>query len=136
MMSNVTQYFQQAELALAAYSNLNSDMPLEAYKTALQQGGVGMSQSQAEQFATRFKVVDQFISFGVIGTGFSATVFEAVSGPDAGKRYLAIRGTESSSLLDFIADADLALFNGVAALQAVDLYNQTKGTGVDFFLSH
>lgn len=48
-------------------------------------------------------------------------MFEEISGPNAGKRYLAIRGTEPSSLLDLIADADLALVNGVAARQAVDL---------------
>jgi len=38
-MSNVMQYFQQAELALAAYSDLNSQMTIEAYIVALQQNG-------------------------------------------------------------------------------------------------
>jgi hypothetical protein len=55
-MSNTTQYFQQAELALAAYSNLTTSMSLVAYVTALQQGGEGMSTAQAQKFAEAWRV--------------------------------------------------------------------------------
>lgn len=127
-MSNVMQYFQQAELALAAYSDLNGQMTLEAYKVALQQDGNGMTLTQAENFASQWRVVDQydgmveetyFDEFGqehkiLNPTGLSATVFENVDG----QRYLAIRGTQPSDLNDLITDViDIGAL-GTAEFQA------------------
>lgn len=81
-MSTVQNYFTQAELALAAYADLVTAEPNVAkLKDA------GMSQVQADRFATQWRVIDQY---SPVSSGLSATVFEEVS---SGKRYLAIRGT-------------------------------------------
>jgi Ca2+-binding RTX toxin-like protein len=86
-MNGIANYFQHAELAFAAYSNLAPGMILDDYEAALRDGGRGMSRTQAERFASSWRVVDQFNdSF----SGLSATVFEEVA---TGRRYLAIRGT-------------------------------------------
>jgi hypothetical protein len=102
-MSNTTQYFQQAELALAAYSNLTTGMSLVAYVTALQQGGKGMSTAQAQKFAEAWRVVEQYTDSA---SGLSVTVFAPTNDPNA--RYLAIRGTEPSAN-DLTTDGLLAL---------------------------
>lgn len=113
-MSTIMESYKQAELALAAYSNLMPGMTMDAYITALRDGGQGMTPTQAAAFATAYMVVDQYTD---PASGFSATVFER-----GGQRYLAIRGTQPSDVLDLIADADLAL-SGAAAKQTVALYN-------------
>ena len=64
--------FKQAELALAAYSDLNSSMVPSEYLIALQDDGNGLSSTQAQVFANRYQVVDQHSD----ATGLSATVFE------------------------------------------------------------
>jgi len=95
-MSIITEYYMQAEFALAAYSNLTKGISGKDYTDALQDGGNGMSAVQAADFASKWLVVDQYND----ATGVSATVFQAVSG---GAKYLAIRGTEG--LTDYLADA-------------------------------
>lgn len=110
-MNTINTYFIQAELSLAAYGTFTvGAIPL----TKLTGNDVGMSATQAAAFATAFTVVDQYTD---PASGFSATVFER-----GGQRYLAIRGTQPSDVLDLIADADLAL-SGAAAKQTVALYN-------------
>lgn len=62
-MATITQYFEQAQLSLAAYAlNLTPGMfggtdPNSPYIKALTDGG--MSQTQAETFASTYTVVDQ-----------------------------------------------------------------------------
>ncbi|MDP2199091.1 MAG: hypothetical protein Q8K01_10945 [Sulfurimicrobium sp.] len=113
MTTTIAKYFENAELSLAAYAaNLLPSMSLLDYVTALK--GAGMSQSQADNFASDYAIVDQYTN---ASTGFSATVFKKGT-----QTYFSIRGTEITSLLDLVADADLAL-SGAAARQIVDLYN-------------
>ncbi|MDY0014281.1 MAG: hypothetical protein RBS40_15510 [Rhodocyclaceae bacterium] len=105
-MSDAIQNFLQSELALAAYSNLNTDMPLEAYRGALQQGGKGMSLSQAQNFTEDWSIIDQHTD---PSSGLSATIFQkVVDGNPTGPKYLAIRGTEPNAA-DLTADGLLAL---------------------------
>ena len=121
-MSNTTEIlFQQSALALAAYAkDLHFGITGQPYADALKEAG--MTQTQAEHFAAEWSVVDQYTDSG---SGFSATVFEKDS-----QRYLAIRGTEPSDVLDLIADIDLAV-GGAAAKQIVALYNYVQRlTGV------
>lgn len=75
-MNSTVTYFEQAELALAAYSNLTSGMTDAAYKLALIDDGKGMTSAQASAFAAKWNVVDQYTD---PNTGASATVFQAVS---------------------------------------------------------
>lgn len=105
-MNSTVTYFEQAELALAAYYNLAPDMTRAAYEAALRGDGDGMSAAQASAFAAKWNVVDQYSD---ITSGASATVFQAVSG---GPKYLAIRGTDFG--LDFVVD--YFIFNGVPSL--------------------
>ncbi|MBY0341249.1 MAG: hypothetical protein K2Q19_08810, partial [Rhodocyclaceae bacterium] len=87
-MNNVESLYTEAELALAAYSTLYVGISRSDYVSALQQGGQGMSQSQAKKFADEWQVVDQYTD---LETGVSATVF---LNKEDGKTYLAVRGTE------------------------------------------
>ena len=93
-MSTLTEYYKEAELALAAYANLTFGMITDVYKKALEDAG--LSAAQAAHFAATYTVVNQFTD---PATGLSATVFENIAD---GKRYLAIRGTEG--LTDYIVD--------------------------------
>ena len=136
-MSSINTCFIQAELSLAAYGtfSIGSIDPNQ-----LTNPDVGMSPAQAAVFAATYTVVDQYTD---PSSGFSATVFE-----HAGQRYLAIRGTEKGSLLDYVADADLAL-SGAATKQIVSLFNyvhrlngtkvqpvaQLEGNGQDYILN-
>lgn len=95
-MSAVSEYYLQAELSLAAYSNLFNGITGQQYENALKDAGKGMSAAQATDFATKYTVVQQFTD---PITGVSATVFQEIS---TGNRYVAIRGTEG--LTDYLAD--------------------------------
>jgi len=111
--------FEQAQLSLAAYAlDLRRGMPGAAdtdYTNALR--FAGMSQTQAAQFANTYTVVDQYTD---PTTGLSATVFQK------GTQYvLALRGTEVTDILDYIADAQL-LFGGAARAQIVSLYDYVQ----------
>jgi len=86
-MSQIQAYFTEAELALAAYANLNlGTLNTPSQQEALR--GAGLSPSQAVRFANNWRVVDQLNN---PLSGLSATVFEEIT---TGKRYLAIRGTD------------------------------------------
>ncbi len=98
-MSNLTEYFKNSELALAAYADLSQGTP---DIDELYDDGKGMSPTQAARFASRWRVVDQYTD---PRTGLSATVFEEVG---TGERGLAIRGTQLEAG-DLLADGLLAL---------------------------
>lgn len=68
-MSQITEYFKQAELALAAYADLS--IPVAQYPAALRDAG--MSATQARDFASKWAVVTQYTD---PITGVSATVFQ------------------------------------------------------------
>ena len=101
-MSTITESFKQAELALAAYSNVTPGISGTPYTKALEADGAGMSPAQAEHFSEQWLVVEQYAD---PLSGLSATVFEEVA---SGRRHLAVRGTEGLS--DLFTDLiDIAL---------------------------
>ena len=53
-MSAISEYYLQAELSLAAYSNLFTGITGQQYKNALIDGGDGMSDAQATAFAAKW----------------------------------------------------------------------------------
>lgn len=118
-MATITNYFEQAQLSLAAYSlNLQRGMFGAAdtnYIRALR--NAGMSDAQATEFAKNYSVIDQYTD---PATGLSATVFQKGT-----QYFLALRGTEVTDILDYIADAQL-LFGGAARAQIVSLYNYVQ----------
>jgi Ca2+-binding RTX toxin-like protein len=85
-MSVITEYYKEAELALASYANLTGGMSNTDYINALR--AAAFSAAQASAFAAKWNVVTQYTD---PVTGVSATVFQAVAG---GPNYIAIRGTE------------------------------------------
>ncbi len=99
----MNNYFKQAELALAAYSNLNPGMSLNDYLIALGNNGEGLSSSQADTFATNYSVKAEHSD----ATGVSATVF---FDNNTGETYLAIRGTEITDPGDLFAGLSITLF--------------------------
>lgn len=126
-MNTAIDYFVQSELALAAYATLSPGLP---DVLALQDNGKGMSQKQAEEFSSAYIVAAQYTD---PTTGVSATVFQ----DSAGKKYLAIRGTELAAS-DLTADGLLALgipsalnpqFNALKTQIDTWLANGTLGTG-------
>lgn len=68
-MNSITEYFNQSELAFAAYANL---IPGVDPVPALQDTSVGMSPTQARDFASKWNVVTRYTD---PITGVSATVF-------------------------------------------------------------
>ena len=95
-MSTIADYLSQAELALAAYSQLKAGISGTQYLSALRDSGRGLAFDQASTFASRWRVVDQRNDST---SGLSATVFEESA---TSKRYLAIRGTDD--LIDVATD--------------------------------
>ena len=121
-MSTVTSLFDQAQLAEAAYANFldnsgNLLTNINDIKAALI--AKDFSPIQATDFVTHWRVINQSPPLGLLGSGFSATVFESLDHP--GQYSLSIAG--STSLTDFNADALLIATDGVAVSQLVDLYN-------------
>ncbi|SMB26132.1 protein of unknown function [Sterolibacterium denitrificans] len=98
-MTAISDFANQADLALAAYASLTSGISGKVYTDALQV--IGMSSTQATEFSQRWVVIDS-IEFS---NGAAATVFEEIGKP--GIRYLAVRGTELGAA-DILADAILA----------------------------
>lgn len=133
-MDDIKQYSLQADLALAAYATLSSGEPNTVNLEA-----IGMSSSQAIDFAKCWTVVEQYThselvpvldEFGLptgeytnYSNGVSATVFEDV---ESGRRYLAVRGTELG-VADLVADAILATgFSPEVNPQFVSLRTQVQ----------
>jgi hypothetical protein len=109
-MSNVSAYWDQGELSLAAYANLTKGMVGEAFKVALTGGGQILATDQANLFALTYDVV----AVHTDSNGLSATVFGRKDG--TGEKCLAIRGT--NDLDDLLTDlVDIALL-GTTALQS------------------
>ena len=121
-MATISEYFEQGQLSQAAYaSGLMSNMsgggnpgdPSD-YADLLIDGG--MSETQAIDFANKYKVVDQYEDSG---SGFSGTVFQDTSG----KIFMAMRGTEPTSGSDWSTNiADIGS-DGIAIDQGIALYN-------------
>ena len=109
-MSTIQDYYIQAELALAAYANLQPGVP---NIDRLQDDGKGMSALQAQHFAENWRVIDQYNGqvqdsyyddFGqlvtcLVQTGLSVTIFEEVG---SHKQVVAVRGTQD--FLDIVTD--------------------------------
>jgi hypothetical protein len=99
------EYFNHAELALAAYANgLNESIETN---TKLKNGG--FSTTQADAFILKYTVIDQHTD----ATGLSATIF---ANDATGETFLAIRGTQMTDPGDLLAGLSLAIF-GSTVLQ-------------------
>ena len=110
-MSTISNYYKYSELAFAAYSNLAPGMLLQDYIDALMNNNRGMSQTQAEDFAKTYTVIDQYND---PSSGLSVTLFQDAGGHQT----VAIRGTTPTDLLDLETDMiDIALL-GTPAYQA------------------
>lgn len=115
-MNTVQNLFQQAQLAEAAYADF---VTYTDPKAALKAGG--FSDKQADGFLADWRFIDQYDNSawgGLVGTGFSATLFKDI---DTGEYSFAIRGSKGAN--DFIADAQLIATDGIAVQQVVDMYN-------------
>lgn len=125
-MATVADYFEHAQLSMAAYAvGLQEGMfgggEGSPYHTALV--GAGMSSSQATKFANTYTVIAQSPDTGFFGNGFSATVFE---NNDTGAITIAIRGTElPSGFINDLLGTDIGDigFDGIAVSQGIALYN-------------
>ncbi|SDE72756.1 hypothetical protein, partial [Desulfuromonas thiophila] len=120
---NISEYFRFAELAQAAYYDLQSGI---VDPDVLYDDGDGMAKKQAEDFADNWTVLDQYDGmvedtyydeFGdeqtfLNPTGLSVTLFD----DGKGNQVVAIRGTDD--LDDFVTDfIDIALL-GTTEFQA------------------
>lgn len=113
-MDSITDYFEQAEFALAAYSNLNSDLSFDDYVLALRDDGKSFSFSQATTFADTYRVVDQYND---PNSGLSAAIFRHADDVSNTNSFLAIRGTEPSDINDLFAGLSIALIGDTTKLQ-------------------
>jgi Ca2+-binding RTX toxin-like protein len=100
-VSLIRDYFTQAELALAAYADLQPGVPNTG---KLQDDGRGMSPAQAQRFSEQWRVVDSPYNDPI--TSVSATIFQEIA---TGQKTLAIRGTQGPS--DFVAN--YFILNGI-----------------------
>lgn len=120
-MSTITEYYRQAELALASYSTLYYGISDDTYIDALKRGSKGMTQVQAQTFASNWRVIDQQPN---TDSGFSATVFQNI---DDNSYVLSIRGTETSIIdgaIDWSTNLGDIGGDGLAIAQAIDLFNR------------
>jgi hypothetical protein len=105
-MSEILEnYYNYAQLSLAAYADLSAGMSETNYKSAL--NTAGFSQPLADDFADRYTVLHQ----QTVGE-FSATLFQALdsNGQPTGPKILAIRGTDS--FLDALGDLNILFGTG------------------------
>lgn len=125
-MATITNYFEQAQLSLAAYAvGLTPGIVGKQYTDALI--AAGMSAQQATDFANNYTVLAQSAP---TTNGFSATLFQ----DKTGQKMLAIRGTELS-VADYLTDiVDIAVLGGTFAQEQYaslnNFYQQliTQGT--------
>ena len=95
------EYFNQAELALAAYAkDLDAGTEINAKLE-----NAGLSSIQAESFANTYHIVDQYND---PGTGLSATIFRHTTDVFNTNSFLAIRGTEITDINDLFAGLSIA----------------------------
>src|SRR4029079_7491435 len=102
-MNSINSSFQKSQLAEAAYADFINPSTGGIFITDAGTEGAltsaTFSASQAGEFVSQWRVVDQYtapVVVGVIGTGFSATLFQNL---ETGRYTFAIRGTN-----DFVAD--------------------------------
>jgi len=120
-MATIRNEFEQSQLSTAAYAldlkrgafgSQNSE-----YVTSLKVAG--MSQKQAELFADRYSVVDQYSD---VITGFSGTVFDK-----NGDKYIAIRGTQNlftfSGKVDWLTNVQGIGEEGIAITQSLAMFD-------------
>jgi len=112
MTTHGSVLFDNAELALAAYANLNRTDPVSDQKEALKEAG--MTEIQGIQFAARYPTVVAVIPDTEYG--FSGTVFRDASG----QLTVALRGTAGAG--DLLQDVGLTI-HGAAYNQIVDMVN-------------
>ena len=129
-MTSFRDYFQSAELAVAAYANLLSGMSSIQLVQALTQVA-GMSNRQAREFLgvddnnqkIAGKGYELIAHLPNTGSGFSATIFKHQD-----QYFLAIRGTEGlsrpfSSANDWLTNFTEIAVKGIAIRQSLDLFN-------------
>jgi Ca2+-binding RTX toxin-like protein len=117
-MKTVTDYFNNADLAMAAYADLASG-PLDI--EALKHPDVGMSHTQATNFAESWHVVAQYDDTTApegLGTSLNATVFRDADGALS----LAIRGSQEVNGDWLPTDASI-LSHGAGFDQIIAMYN-------------
>jgi hypothetical protein len=59
-MNTISEFYNQSELALAAYANLSTGISGKLYTDALENNDQGMSNMQALRFASEWSVVNQY----------------------------------------------------------------------------
>jgi pimeloyl-ACP methyl ester carboxylesterase len=116
-MNTIQNLFEQAQLAEAAYADF-ANYPTTAKALEAE----GMSKKQADEFVTRWTVVDQYRSPGLslMDGGFSATLFRNI---DTDAYSFAIRGTVEIASDLVGADFGDIVMDGVVMDQVVDMYN-------------
>jgi hypothetical protein len=104
MASVADVYYQNAQLAMAAYATLTEGMPDLQYRAALTR--VGFTETQAADFIRTYSIFS--VSPSNVN-GFSAVLFQKNDG--ANNRFLAIRGTNDP--FDLFTDiVDISLLGG------------------------
>ncbi len=103
-MTTIQELYTQSLLAQAAYADLSIGHIGDAGITALRDKDKNMSLAQANDFAARYTVIDQYKD----ASGLSATVFQEIGSKT---KYLAIRGTTPTDFGDL--NADYILFTGI-----------------------
>ncbi len=115
-MNQQAENFKQAELAMAAYGNFETDIPRQSELVA-----AGFSGAQANAFILKYEVEAQHSD----NTGLSVTVFKSTD-PNNPQTFLAIRGTNDP--LDLLTDlVNIALFGSTTLQpQYLSLKNQIE----------
>ncbi|MGE3154314.1 MAG: calcium-binding protein [Nitrospiraceae bacterium] len=112
MSGLIRTYYDQAQLADAAYAELFVGMPLPDYIQELKERG--FASLEAAEFANRYSIVS---TFNDVTTGFAATLFQRIG---TNEKVLAIRGT--NDVVDLLlSDLQIGLFG--LADQYVSLKN-------------
>ncbi len=114
-----------SELAEAAYANLQLGKNIvDELQNPAFGSGQNFSATQAAEFIKKWTVVAGTHQ-SETESGFSATVFQSISGNSNGEYTLAIRGTVLG-LDDLGADVGDIMADGLAWEQIIDLYNYTQ----------
>ena len=103
-MKTTTEFYRQAELALASYSTLYSGISDIEYIQALQNDNKGMSPTQTLDFAANWTVIDQYNHsesieildemgnptglYREVSNGLSVTLFAIFGGHNTNLKYL------------------------------------------------
>jgi Ca2+-binding RTX toxin-like protein len=117
-MTTIANYFEQAQLSIAAYAvGLTQGIAGKPYTDLLE--AAGMSAAQAANFASTYTVIDQYTD---PVSGFSGAVFDK-----GGVKYLAMRGSEgnvNSAIQDWLlTNAEDVGQEGIAIKQGLAMFN-------------